>query len=156
MTDTAAQRPAASNVSRHIMQHATPQLTSVQKSTVPADATTAEALDARAQLQHTAYPPQQLVTTEHISQLAASSELRPQKEWHNRHIIRMPPPSPPQSPTSASACPLAHWREKSTFFPHTRPSSSTHSVPKVCEEITLRLGGRKVPRKADLTPSASI
>jgi hypothetical protein len=107
-----------------------------------------------AQLQHTAYSPQQPASSEHMSQLAASSQSRPQKQWHKRHMSRTPA-SPPRSPSGASACPLAHCREKSTFFGHTRPPSSNHSVLKLCGAIKRRLDGRNVPRHAGLAPSAA-
>jgi hypothetical protein len=42
----------------------------------------AAALGKRAQLQHTAYSPQQLICSEHICQRAASSQPRSQKQWH--------------------------------------------------------------------------
>ena len=133
--------PCSIQVNSFIMQQSKMQLTSVHKSSEPAHTTAAE-LGALAQLQHTAYPPQQPASTEHVSQLAAASESRAQKEWHKRHMSRTPPPSPQQSPSGASACPLAHSREKSTFFGHTRPSSSSHSVLKLRQGINFRFDGR--------------
>ena len=125
----------------------------MQKSSEPAHAAAAT-LGNCAQLQHTAYSPQQPASSEHISQRAASSQPRSQKQWHRRHISRLSA-SPPRSPSGASACPLAHCREKSTFFGHTRPPSSTHSVLKLCDAIKRRLAARNVPRHAALAPSAA-
>jgi hypothetical protein len=125
----------------------------MRKSSEPAHAAAA-ALAERAQLLHTAYSPQQPASSEHISQLVASSQLRSQKQWHRRHIS-LTPASPPRSPSGASACPLAHCREKSTFFGHTRPPSSTQSVLKLCGAIKRRLAERNVPQHAGLAPSAA-
>ena len=115
----------------------------------------AAALGNRAQLQHTAYSPQQPASSEHISQRAASSQSRSQKQWHRRHISRLSV-RPPRSPSGASACPLAHCREKSTFFGHTRPPSSTHSVLKLCDAIKRRLAAMNEPRNDGIAPSAEM
>ena len=124
----------------------------MRKSSEPAHAAAA-ALAERAQLLHTAYSPQQPASSEHISQLVASSQPRSQKQWHRRHMSRLSA-IPPRSPSGASACPLAHCREKSTFFGHTRPSPSTHSVLKLCDAIKRRLAERNMPRHAGFAPSA--
>ena len=115
----------------------------------------AAALDNRAQLQHTAYSPQQPKSSEHMSQRAASSQPRSQKQWHRRHMSRLSE-SPPRSPSGASACPLAHCREKSTLFGHTRPPSSTHSELKLCGAIKRRLDATNEPRNDGFAPSAAM
>ncbi len=151
-TGTALPRPAAPDVNPRT-NRLTTQLTSVQKSSEPAHAAAA-APGERAQLQHTAYSPQQPASSEHISQLAASAQPRSQKQWHRRHMSRTPA-RPPLSPSGASACPLAHCCEKSTFFGHMRPHSSTHSELKLCDGIKRRLAARNEPRHAGFAPSAA-
>ena len=153
--DTAVQYPETQkDVNGHFMQYFNETLTKVQKLSEPVQAA-AEALGTFAQLQHTAYCPQQPASTEQIIQLAASRVSLSQKTWHIRHMRRPSPRCRPQWPCGANAWPLAHCREKMTAFGHTLPSWSIHSEPKLCEAMTRRLAVQKEPRQASFAPSAS-
>jgi len=74
------QRPAQINVSP-LTKHPSLQLTSVRKSSQPDTlALAGAAVGNRAQLQQTAFSPQQPTSSVHISHLAAFLQLRLQKQ----------------------------------------------------------------------------